>query len=86
MEFPDDNHADKYDARNYEDARQLLQDHTPHVLTAILAQHIQHNHRMTESEAWGHAANLVAEHGNGPTMHGILAAQIQKGRDTGRIK
>jgi hypothetical protein len=61
-----------------------METHSPHVLTAILAQHIQRNHGMSETEAWGSASDLLKQHGTTSTLQSILANQIEKSAQAGQ--
>lgn len=84
-EAPNGQWGTEHEMRSWADASGLMEKHPPHTITAILAQHFQHNYPGTsESEAWGNASDIISRN-NHNAITGILARQIQLGLESGRL-
>lgn len=73
-----------HEMKAWADASGIIEEHPPHTVTAILAQHISKNHGITEPEAWGSASEIVAS-SNAQALTAILAQHIQRGYEAGRL-
>lgn len=70
--------ADEATMAAWAEAHNTISTHSPHVVTAILAQQMQKNHGMHETEAWGEASHIVGNN-DAHTLTAILAEHYKRG-------